>query len=95
MPGRPKNTGSEERPSVDCIKAQLAGRRTESIATNMPAGIFKHVEIWVESAPISVPIRESTCKFMGSFDSFIELDSGGYAMVALTSRYRDAELFRR
>jgi hypothetical protein len=32
---------------------------------------------------------------MGSFDSFIELDSGGYAMVALTSRYRDAELFRR
>lgn len=58
------------------LKRYLAGKRSEDIAVGMPSGIFSWAERWVESAPLAIPERFSTCYLRGRFDNLLQLDRG-------------------
>lgn len=63
------------------MKRHFAGRRVEEVIAGLAPGVFRCDEQWVESLPISVPGRASTCYIRGKLDSIIQFDDGSYAVV--------------
>jgi PD-(D/E)XK nuclease superfamily len=57
----------------------------------MPAGTFEYAERWVESVPIAIPGRSSTCYFRGRFDNVLNLENGSYGVVDLKTAPRNAD----
>lgn len=63
------------------MKNWFGGRRSETMAPGVPAGVVRFGDGWVESTPIRIKGRAATCYIRGIFDSVIELDGGGYAVI--------------
>jgi len=65
------------------MKAGWQGGRTETLAPEMPAGVFERCEGRVESEPVDVHLPDAVrrCRIRGGPDTFVRLDSGGYAVV--------------
>ena len=56
-------------------------RPNAEISDTLPPGVVKYGESWVESRPIALPGRASTCFIRGRFDSVLEFEDGSYAVI--------------
>ena len=65
----------------NAMKNCFMKRRTEEIVASMPPGLVAFGEEWVESTPIAVPGRESTCFIRGKFDTVLQFDDGTYGVI--------------
>ena len=63
------------------MKKALGGRRTETIAPGMPPGVVRFGEKWVESGPIRLPGRSSTCFVRGKYDTVVRFDDGSFGVI--------------
>ncbi len=72
------------------MKAHYGGRRTETIAAALAPGFVEFGEKWVESRPIQVPGRASTCFVRGKFDTVVRFDDGSYGIVDFKTSERRA-----
>ena len=63
------------------MKRYFANRRTEDFAPELPGGSVVLGERMVESAPIALPGRSSTCSLRGKFDAVLGFDDGSYGVV--------------
>ena len=57
------------------------GRPNAEISETLPPGLVKYGESWVESRPIALPGRASTCFIRGRFDSVLEFEDGSYGII--------------
>jgi len=73
------------------MKDCYSGKRSETIAPELPPGEVQFGENWVESKPITVPNHESTCFIRGKFDTVIGFDDGTYGVVDFKTSERKAE----
>jgi hypothetical protein len=81
---RPRAAPSKVLSRIDeQLKASCAGRRTDMLAADIPAGVFDVGERSVESQPIDVHLPDTVhrCLIRGRLDTAIQLDDGGYAVV--------------
>jgi hypothetical protein len=87
---RPAATASE----LDArLKTACDGRRTETVAPEMPAGVFHVGEHRVDSEALDVHLPDAIhrCVIRGALDVVLKLDDGGYAVVDVAARACDAE----
>lgn len=65
------------------LRAGVAGRRTETLAPEMPAGLLELGDRWVESRPLDVHLPDAVrqCLVRGRLDTVVRLDDGGWAVV--------------
>lgn len=63
------------------MKDFLMGVPSGRWAAGVPAGKFHAADGWVQSKPISLPGRASSFYIRGIFDTVLELESGGFAVV--------------
>jgi hypothetical protein len=70
-------------PIDEQMRACCEGRRTETLAPDMPGGVFEVGERRVASQPIDVYLPDAVhrCLISGGFDTVVRLDDGGYAVV--------------
>jgi hypothetical protein len=70
---------------IDRITAGLAGRRTDTLAPGVPAGVLETGARKVESAPIDVQVPEGIlrCVLQGTLDFAVRGDDGAYTVVEL------------
>jgi hypothetical protein len=75
------------------VKAACDGRRTETIAPDMPAGVFEVGECRVDSDVLDVHLPDAIlrCVIRGTLDLVVRLDDGGLALVDLASSAERAE----
>ena len=73
----PRIFGTIDNAMKDCFMK----KRTEEIVPGMPPGVVAFGEEWVESAPIEVPGRESTCFIRGKFDTVLQFDDSTYGVI--------------
>jgi hypothetical protein len=57
------------------------GRPTSELSAALPPGRIRCGEKWVESEPIAVPGRASSCVVAGKLDSLIEFEGGGWGVL--------------
>ncbi len=75
-------------PTLDArLKASWDGRRTETIAPEMPAGVVQVAERTVESHALDIHLPDAIhrCTIRGTLDLLVELDDGGWALVDLAT----------
>lgn len=67
------------------VKASCNGRRTETIAADMPRGVFEIGERIVQSEELDVHLPDAIhrCVIRGTVDVIVRLDDGRYAVVDL------------
>src|SRR5688500_16821657 len=82
---RPRAETPPATPMIDRIAAGLAGRRTETLAAGMPAGVLETAARKVQSAPIDVQVPEGIlrCVLQGTLDLTVRGDDGAYTVVEL------------
>jgi hypothetical protein len=82
---RPRADAPPATPMIDRIAAGLAGRRTETLAPGMPAGVLETGARKVQSAPIDVQVPEGIlrCVLQGTLDFVVRGDDGAYTVVQL------------
>jgi hypothetical protein len=70
---------------IDRIAAGLAGRRAETVAAGMAAGVVESGPRKVQSAPIDVQVPEGIlrCVLQGTLDFAVRADDGSYTVVQL------------
>ncbi len=75
------------------MKVGCDGRRTETLAPDMPAGVFELGERELESHALDVHLPDTVhhCRLHGNVDTVVRLDGGGYALVAFETGARPAE----
>lgn len=75
------------------LKASCDGRRTQSLAPEMPAGVFQTGERPVHSHAFDVHLPDAIhrCVIRGALDVVVKLDDGGYALVDLATEGDGAE----
>lgn len=73
----PRIFGTIDNAMKDCFMK----KRTEEIVAAMPPGVVAFGEEWVESTPIEVPGRDSTCFIRGKFDTVLQLDDDTYGVI--------------
>jgi len=73
------------------MNAYFSGMKTREIISNMPDGIVKYGERWVESEPIQLKGKSSTCFISGKFDSVINFDDGTYGVIDFKTSERKSE----
>jgi len=67
---------------IDSImKEHFKGKNSAAISPALPPGVVEHAERWVESRPISLPGRSSTCFIRGKFDTAIRFEERSYGVV--------------
>jgi len=66
--------------------AYYAGRRTEEFCRDLPPGVVKYGEKWVECQPIRFPDRPNGCFIRGRFDIVVDFDDGGYGVIDFKTR---------
>lgn len=79
---RPASAGN---PLDARLKAACDGRRTETLAPDMPRGVFEVGERIVRSEALAVHLPDAIhrCGIRGTVDVIVRLDDGGYAVVDL------------
>ena len=67
------------------LKASCHGRRTNTLAPEMPAGLFEIAERPVHSDTLDVHLPDAIhrCVIRGTLDVVVKLDDGGWALVDL------------
>ena len=82
---RPRSDAAASSPMMDRIAAGLAGRRTDTLAAGMPAGVLETGPRKVQSAPIDVQVPEGIlrCVIQGTLDFVVRGDDGAYTVVVL------------
>jgi hypothetical protein len=83
---RPPEPGAP--PPIDArLKSGCEGRRTETLAPGVPAGVFEIAERWLESRPLDVHLPDAVrqCVVRGTLDTLVRLDDGGWAIVEVRS----------
>jgi len=77
---------------VERLSADLAGRRTETVAPGMPAGVLEAGGCKVQSAPLDVQVPEGIlrCVLQGTLDLMVRRDDGAVAIVELALAEPDA-----
>jgi hypothetical protein len=63
------------------MKDFYMGRKTASIANELPPGVVKYGEKWVQSKVINRPDRETSCYIRGKFDTVIAFEDGSYGVI--------------
>ena len=63
------------------MRETLVGERTENISPQIPPGLIKFGERWVESKPITYPNHITSCFIRGKLDAVISFDNGSYGIV--------------
>jgi len=69
------------------LKASCDGRRTNTLAPEMPAGVFEIGERPVDSDTLDVHLPDAIhrCVIRGTLDVVVKLDDGGWALVDLVT----------
>jgi hypothetical protein len=82
---RPRHEARPATPVMDRIAAGLAGRRTDTLAPGMPAGVLETGARKVQSAPVDVQVPEGIlrCVLQGTLGAVIRGDDGAYTIVEL------------
>ena len=82
---RPRSDAAASSPMMDRIAAGLAGRRTDTLAAGMPAGVLETAPRKVQSAAIDVQVPEGIlrCVIQGTLDFAVRGDDGAYTVVVL------------
>ena len=57
------------------------GRRTTDVLPDLPPGVIRCGERWVESEPAAPPGAERSCFVAGKIDSLIEFDDGSWGVI--------------
>ena len=70
------------------MKKCFSSKRTEEIAPGLPPGVIEYGEKWVQSEPILLPQRTSTCFIRGKFDTVVKFDDGSYGVVDFKTSHR-------
>jgi hypothetical protein len=71
------------------MTAYFQGQPTSALSHNLPAGVVRHGQKWVESRPVTFPHHSHGCYLRGRLDTVLAFDDGGYAVVDYkTSRPR-------
>jgi hypothetical protein len=81
---RPQSAAPSVLAQIDArLKACCDGRRTETLAPDMPPGVFELAERWLESRPLDVHLPDAVrqCVVRGRLDTLVRLDDGGWAVV--------------
>jgi hypothetical protein len=73
------------------MKGALAGRHTREVFPGMPMGVLSGANEWVESVPIRIPDRKSSCFIRGKLDTVVRCDDGSYAVIDFKSSERNEE----
>lgn len=73
------------------MKSFYSGKRSEDIISGMPPGTVEYGEKWVESKPIQLSNRSSTCFIRGKFDTVVRFDDGTYGIIDFKTSERKAE----
>jgi hypothetical protein len=63
------------------MKKCFGGKRTETIAADMPGGVIQSGEKWVESRPIQLPNHSSTIFIKGKYDTVVTFDDKTYGVI--------------
>ena len=63
------------------INNHFNGAPSKQISELLPEGFVKYGESWVQSKPLHVTGRSSTCYIRGRFDSVLEFTDGGYGII--------------
>jgi CRISPR/Cas system-associated exonuclease Cas4 (RecB family) len=63
------------------MNKELNGKRLESVVSGIQPGVVQYGEQWVESQPISIPGKNSTCFIKGRFDTVVKFDDGTYGVI--------------
>lgn len=63
------------------MKERFQGKRTETMAPDMPKGRVHKSDEWVQSVPIERPGKPLACYIRGILDTTLALDGGGYAVI--------------
>jgi hypothetical protein len=76
------------------LRAAVEGRRTETLAPEMPGGVFELGERWIESRPLDVHVPDTVrqCLLRGRLDTVVRLDDGGWAVVDFMASARRPDL---
>ena len=76
------------------MRERLIGERAENITPQIPPGLMKYGERWIESHAITFPHHISSCYIRGKLDGIIAFDNGTYGVVDFktskpTKKHRD------
>jgi len=63
------------------MKQFYVGRRTEEVSRDLPPGIVRYADQWVESQPITFRNRNSSCFIRGKLDAVVGFDDCTYGVV--------------
>ena len=63
------------------MKQFFADKTTGEIASELGPGAVAFGEKWVESDPISIPGRASSCTIRGKFDTVVKFEDGSYGVI--------------
>lgn len=79
------------------LKASCDGRRTHTLAPDMPAGVMETGErpIHSEALDVHLPDAIHRCVILGTLDVVVKLDDGGYALVDLATSAGDEPIAAR
>ena len=76
-------------PALDArLRASWDGRRTETIAPEMPAGVVQVAERTVESDVLDIHLPDAIhrCTIRGTLDMMVKLDDGAWAVVDVVAQ---------
>jgi len=63
------------------MKEFFEDKSTAEISSDLPPGVVKFGEKWVESQPIIIPGHNSQCYIRGKFDTVVEFEDGSYGVI--------------
>lgn len=63
------------------MKEFFEGKSTTEISPDLPTGVVKFGEKWVESRPIAIEGLDSQCYIRGKFDTVVEFEDKSYGIV--------------
>jgi len=80
------------------LKRYFSGMSTAEVSPTLPPGTVAFGEKWVESSPLRVPGRQSTCFVRGKVDSILRFQDGSYGVIDFktsAARGHQASLYAR
>ena len=63
------------------MKHYFSQKSTTDISPSLPPGTVAFGEKWVQSGPIALPGRRSTCFIRGKFDTVVKFEDGSYGVI--------------
>jgi CRISPR/Cas system-associated exonuclease Cas4 (RecB family) len=63
------------------LKTYYDGKRTEALHMELPPGVVKYGEKWVESKNVILKGHSDTCFIKGRFDVVVQFDDGTYGVI--------------